>query len=164
MAETILSSPLFLDIILPFLLVFTVLFAILQKSEILGKGKKQVDAIVSLVVGLIVISFGQATDVIVNLMPFLAVSLVVILVFMILFGSVFKAGEFKIGCGMKTAFGIIIAIAVVVAVAVVTGAWGWLKDLFSGGSTALITNIVFIVLVVVAVAVVIGFSGKAKED
>ena len=56
---TILSSQLFVEVILPFLLVFAVVFAILQKTKILGEGKKQIDAIVSLVIGLIVIAFSQ---------------------------------------------------------------------------------------------------------
>ena len=55
-----------MEVLLPFLLVFTVVFAILQKTSILGKGKKQIDAIVSLVVGLIVVAFGYATNVIIK--------------------------------------------------------------------------------------------------
>ena len=33
--------------LLPFVLIFTVVFAILQKTQILGKGKKQIDAIIN---------------------------------------------------------------------------------------------------------------------
>jgi len=36
---TILTSPFFVNYILPFILVFTVIFALLQKSKILGGGK-----------------------------------------------------------------------------------------------------------------------------
>ena len=82
--STILSSDLFVNAVLPFLLVFVVIFAILQKSKILGDEKKQIDAIVALVIGLIVISFGYATGVIVSLIPFLAVSAIIILVFLLL--------------------------------------------------------------------------------
>ena len=52
---TLLSHPIFVETILPFLLVFTLVFAVLQKSKILGDNKKQIDAIVSLVVGLLLI-------------------------------------------------------------------------------------------------------------
>ncbi len=163
MVDTVFSNPLFMEIILPFILVFTVMFAILQKSGILGKGKKQVDAIVSLVVALIVISFGKATGIIINLMPILAVALVVVLVFMILFGSLFGE-ELKLHKGIKIAGGILAAIVVAVAVLYNTGAWDWLINLFSGGSNALTTNVIFVVLVVAAIAVVIGFSGKKASS
>ena len=82
MSDTIFSSPIFLDIILPFLLVFTLVFAILDKSKLLGEGKKQINAIISLVVGLILIGFPFARNIVVNLIPFLVVSLVILFVFM----------------------------------------------------------------------------------
>ena len=164
MAPTIFQSPFFINIVLPFLLIFTIVYAILQKSEVLGKDKKQIDAIVGLVIGLIVVSFGNVTGYIINLMPFLAVSLVVIVVFMILFGSV-HAGPLELGKGVKVAFGIISAIAVVIAVLVVTGSWDYILKLFGGGVTAssLATNVIFIVLIIGAIAVVIGFSGKESS-
>lgn len=164
MAPTIFQSPFFINIVLPFLLIFTIVYAILQKSEVLGKDKKQIDAIVGLVIGLIVVSFGNVTGYIINLMPFLAVSLVVIVVFMILFGSV-HAGPLELNKGVKVAFGIISAIAVVIAVLVVTGSWDYILKLFGGGVTAssLATNVIFIVLIIGAIAVVIGFSGKSEK-
>jgi hypothetical protein len=159
---TILSSPFFVNAILPFLLVFVVVFAILQKSEILGKGKKQIDALVALVIGLIVISFGYATGIIVNLVPFLAVAAVIILVFMILYGMIFKEGEFSMGKGLKIGFGILIGIAVVIAVLVATGAWYYLLDVifYSGDGSAIFTNVIFIAVIVGAIAVVIWGGNK----
>ena len=43
------------DVLLPFVLVFTIIFATLQKTKILGDGKKQYNVIVSLVMGLAVV-------------------------------------------------------------------------------------------------------------
>lgn len=167
MAYTILSHPLFVEAILPFLLVFTLVFAVLQKTEILGKGKKQVDAIVAFVIGLIVISFGFATGIIVSLVPFLAVAVVVILVFMLLYGMAFtgrSGDEFKLSGGVKTTIGIIAAIGVVIATLVATGGWDYLAQLFTrdGNESVWLTNIVFIALVGVAIAVVL-MGGKDKD-
>ncbi len=163
MVETILSSPLFVQIILPFLLVFAVVFAVLQKSEILGKGKKQIDAIVALVVGLIVIAFGNATGIIVNLMPFLAVSLIIILVFMILLGMLYREQEFALNNGIKIAIGIIVTIALTVTVLHLTNGWEYIKNLFSeDGGSSLLANIIFIVLIIGAVAAVVS-SGKSSK-
>jgi len=41
----------FLDVLLPFILVFTIVFAALQKTKILGEGKKQFNVIIAFVMG-----------------------------------------------------------------------------------------------------------------
>lgn len=161
MAETILQHPFVVNILLPFILVFTVVFAVLQKTEILGKGKKQIDALVALVMGLIVVAYANATGIIVNLSVFMAVSLVILLVFMILIGITFKQGEFKVEKNIQNVLIAIISIAIVVALLNITGYWDDLVNAFSGGDS-LVVNVISIVLVVVVVWFVGGF-GK-KED
>jgi len=107
----IFTNPIFSEMILPFLLVFVLVFAILQKSKILGEDKAQVDALISLVIGLILITVPFARDVVVNLMPWLAIGLAVMLVFMLLYG--FVAGESASGQKwQKIVFGIIIGVFV----------------------------------------------------
>ena len=162
MVDTILSSPFVKDTVLPFLLVFALVFAILQKSEILGKGKRQVDAIVALVVGLLVVAVGSATNIITGLMPILAVGLVVLLVFFLLWGFAFKQGELEVPKAIKWTIGVAAAVAVIVGVLYLTGSWDYLKDLIGGGASSIVTNVVFIVLIVIAVAVVVGFGGKSE--
>ncbi|HJX05393.1 MAG TPA: hypothetical protein VJ461_01660 [Candidatus Nanoarchaeia archaeon] len=44
-----------MDILLPFILIFTIVFATLQKTKILGEGKKQYNVVVALVMGLAVV-------------------------------------------------------------------------------------------------------------
>ena len=46
--ETILTSEFAVGIIYPFLLVFVLIFAVLQKSKILGEDKKQIDSLIAL--------------------------------------------------------------------------------------------------------------------
>ena len=163
--ETILTSPIFTEMVLPFVLIFTVVFAILQKTQILGKGKKQIDAIVSLSIGLIVVSYANAVGIINDLMPFMAVSVVIILIFLILYGMVFKEGEFELSKKIKNVFGGLAALAVIIAVVMVTGIWEYVQDNWLGGSSqsAIVTNIIFIVIVVAAIGIVMS-SGKKKED
>lgn len=162
--NTILSHPIFVETILPFLLVFTIVFAILQKSKIFGENKRQIDAIVALVIGLLVISFGQATGIIVQLIPFLAVSLVVILVMMLLLGS-FHKGELELPKGLKYTMWTLAVIAVVVAVLYITNAWRFLLDLiFITGGNNILINVVFIVLIVGAVIFVLWGAGKGSSS
>jgi hypothetical protein len=166
---TFLSNPFFVGVILPFLLIFAVVFAVLQKTKILGDGKRQVDAIVALVIGLIVVSFGYSTGIIVNLIPFMAVVLIVILIFMLLYGMIFREGQFKIEGGMRTAFGVLIAGAVLIAVLVVSGTWGSVLSYFygigGGSGSGLSSNVIFIVIIIVAVvAVMWGGGGKPASS
>ncbi|MBS3072059.1 hypothetical protein J4408_03645 [Candidatus Pacearchaeota archaeon] len=161
---TILSSPLFVETVLPFLLIFAVVFAILQKTEILGKGKKQIDSIVALVIGLIVVAFGQAVGIIVYLIPVLAIAIVVILAFMILYGMTFAQGDFKIHWGVQTAIAILGAIVIIVALLIFTGAWDYLSALFYSDSSAIATNMIFIVLGGIAIGFIVwGGKGKGKD-
>ena len=165
MVETILSSPLFSGAVLPFILIFTVVFAILQKSKILGDGKKQIDALVALVVGLITITFANAVGIINYLLPFLAVSIVMILVFLILVAMV-AGGEkgFELHKGFKWTIMILAFIAVVIAGLILTGAWDYLAYQFNGpGGSSLFTNIVFIAIIAGA-ALFVFFGDKKSED
>ena len=93
----------------------------------------------------------------------MAVSLIVILVFLILLGGFFKEGEFGLGKGVTITLGIVIAIAVVIAVMWSTGSFGYLSDLFSGEGSTLLTNIVFIALIAIAVIVVV-LGGKRPSS
>ena len=170
MVETIFTSALFVETVLPFLLMFTIIFAILQKTEILGKEKKQVDALVSLVIALIFVAFGSATDIVVRMIPILGVALVVILVFMILFGSIYKPGAFEISDKLKAVFGVLIGLVVLVTVLVLTGGFDYILGFVTGeGNSSVITNvIIFAVILGAIVAVVVGSKkesgGSGKKD
>lgn len=164
MPYTIISSPLMVEVVLPFVLVFVLIFAILQKTEVLGKGKKQIDALIALAIGLIVVAFGYATHIILSLIPFLAVASVVILVFLLLYGMTFEAGKFEIPGGARMAIGILAAVGVVIATLVATGGWDYLYDLYLGsadGSTW-ITNALIVAFVVVGFFVLT--RNEAKSD
>ncbi len=160
--ETIFSSPLG-QTALVFVLVFTLLFALLQKSKILGDGKKQTDALISLAMALLVISVGYAMDIITTLIPFLAVGLVIALVFLLLWGS-FYQGSLETSKGVKIAAGIIALIAVVVTVLYITGGWDYLRDWIVLGNSGAFGNMVLVVIVVIAIIAVMSSSGDKKKD
>lgn len=157
--------PFVVEVILPFLLVFVVVFALLQKSQILGKEKRQIDALTAFVIGLIVVVFANAVNIILVLMPFLAVTAVIILIFLILFSMVYGEGKFELNNNIKIAFGVVIGIAVLIAVLLVTGAWDYLYGLvfLSGSESSIMANVIFIVIIAVAVAVVL-IGSKKRDD
>ena len=143
-------------------LVFVVVFAILQKSKILGEGKSQIDALVALVIGLILIGVPQPREIIVGIMPWLAVGVAVILVFLILYG--FVAGDLSSAPNwMKIVFGILAGLFTIGVVLYVTGLWGIIEDWLSGGeSSSIWMNVLMIALVIGAMAVAV-FSGKRSK-
>jgi len=157
----IFENAFFTEMLLPFLLVFVVVFAILQKSKILGDGKAQIDAIVSLVIGLILIGVSGPRDILVGIMPWMAVGVAVILVFMILYG--FVAGDLSeknMPSGLKYTFLGLAAVFTIGVVLFISGAWDKIWDSF-GGSSEIWMNIVMIIIILGAVAVAI-FGGKKK--
>jgi len=166
---TALSHPLVVEVILPFLLVFTVVFGVLQKSEIFGKGKKQIDAIVALVIGLLVISFAKAVGIIVQMTAFLAVLLVIILVFMLLVGAYNKEGDFDGAFKkLKWVIGLPVLVAFFVAVIYIAGIWDYLWEnvfVFNVDGGSMFGTIAFVVIVIIALVVVMwGGKSEKKED
>ena len=166
MVETIFSHPFFMQGVLPFLLVFTLVFAVLDKSKLLGEGKRQINAIISLVIGLIVIGFAYPTGIIVKLVPFFAVALFVLFIFMLIYGFISgkKEGD-MLNKGLKIALGIIFGLAVVVAVLWATGIWQNVIDLFINSSygSKILLNAVVIAIIIAAIVAVLVPGGKSSS-
>lgn len=161
----IIDHPIFTEMLLPFLLVFVLMFAILQKTKILGEKKAQIDALVSLAIALILIGFRVPRMFIVELMPWLAVGAAVILVFLILYG--FVAGDLsKAPKWMKITFGILAGVFTLGVVLYVSGWWASIFEwLGSGVGEGIWMELVLLVIVVVAVLVVVlGKKDKGKDD
>jgi len=160
---TILSHPLFVQQILPFLLVFTLIFAILDKTQILGEGKRQINAIIGLVIGLIVLAFPPATELIVNLMPILAVLAVILLIVIMLFAFISQDKEFEMPKSIKIAFGVIIVLALGIGLLVLTDSLGFLIEGFGTDQGRMIaTNLFFLLVIVGAIIAVV--AGKGSGD
>ncbi len=158
---TFLSSPFFVELVLPFLLIFTLIFAILEKTGILGEDKKQVNAIVGFVVGLILIAFPSARGLIINLIPFLAVVAVVLLIFLLLYGFVGGESGEK---WMKITFAILIGIALIIALLYFTNWWDFIVSGLGGEQGQKIAaNVFFVVVIVAAIAIVLS-TGKKKSS
>jgi hypothetical protein len=162
MAAPLLISPIFADFILPFVLVFTLIFAVLQRTQLLGEGKKQIDAMIALVVGLILIAFPFARNIVVTLMPLLAVLAVIILVFMLLYG--FASGKKDsdiLNKQMKTLIGIIVAAGIIGVILYSTG-WGaalWNYIYYGGNGRMIFVNVLLVLVIAVAIIAVVRDKG-----
>lgn len=123
------------DVVLPFLFVFTIVFAILEKTYVLGKedGKprKNLNSVVAFVLAFIVIAANKAVNFLSAALPNIVLLMVVGLCFLMLIGVFLKEGELDLSSkhsGWYKAFMIIMFIALIV---VVLGAYP------VGGSNAL---------------------------
>jgi membrane-bound metal-dependent hydrolase YbcI (DUF457 family) len=157
---TILQSPFFTELVLPFLLVFVLIFAILDKIKIFGEGKRQINAIISLVIALIFVSFYDAVGITVQLMGFLAIVSVILLVFLMLYGFA-GGGELKEEKWMKITFGVLVGLALVILLLYLTGYLGVVAEALTGGKgSELALNILFVIIIVAAVVIVLVGKGK----
>jgi hypothetical protein len=155
----------FSELILPFILIFVMVFAILQKSKLLGEGKKQVDALVALAIGLILIITPPARIFIVKFVPWLAVALAVMLVFLVLYGFVAEE-KWKSQKWVLIVFGILAGLFVIIIAIYASGYWDTLRGWFSGAfDSSLVMNIVLIAIViaVVLIAVLTAKNGGSTE-
>ena len=93
------------DIVLPFLLIFAIVFAVLEKTRILGVNKvgdeeipnKNLNAMVAFVLAMIVVAAANIVSVINEALPNILLLLVVLISFLILAGVFAKTGEYDLG-------------------------------------------------------------------
>ena len=174
----------FYDIFLPFILVYAVVFAILEKSGIFEKegsekNSRTVNAVIAFVFGLFVVASIQAVkyiqSLIVNIVVFLIFILTTLIALGFIFGKDFFAHMFhdKDGKPNKriiwTVGGIVVAVAVGILFAVL-GVWDWLFGLIGKVAVTgedIATIIVFILVIGVLIWVSKGSdenNSKPKEE
>lgn len=163
MVETFLSSPFVTEAVLPFLLIFTLFFAILEKTKILGEERRQINAIVSLVIALLLLAFPLARNVITGLMPVLAVIAVVLLVFIMLYAFASGEKELKMPKGIKITFGILIGLALIIALLVLTGYWDIVINYLTGGENKTVVTNVFLIAIIIAAVIGVWATGNKSE-
>jgi len=159
--ETILQHEILTKFAYPFLLIFFIVFAILEKTKILGEEKKQLNALIAFVIGLIFVSAFQPKIIVENLILFLTVALVVMFVVLMIWGFVSSTKEgFQLEGWMKWILWIVGGIAVIIAVLWAVGVWDKVVDLLfkQNWSNSFWTNAAFIVAIAAALAAVLKSS------
>lgn len=165
MATPFLISGFFLDYILPFALTFTLIFAVLQKTKLLGDNKKQIDAIIGLIVGLILIAFEPARAIVVKLQVFLAVFAALLLVFMLLYGFIYGKKEGDIlGKGWKIALAAVLTVSLVITFLVITGFWDMIQNFLLNDATGAQIWINGLIIVVIVGALIAVIKGEPKSS
>ena len=162
MAETILQSWIVTQFILPFALIFFILFGILEKTKIFGDDKKQLHAFISLVVGLVFVGAVFPKLVVENLTLFLTIAIVVVFIALLLWGFIVgKTPEVPGKIQGVVAGAVIVAVAIALLLAL--GVEGSFFDFLfrSSWSSDFWTNAAFIAVIIVALVVVVGAGKKS---
>jgi len=125
------------DIILPFLLIFTIVFAILEKTMVLGfeeiegtkYSKKSLNAIVSFVISFLVVASTNLVRVINEAVANIVLLLIMIIMFLMLVGTMFGSKEVTLENypGWTKFFMVAVFIGIVV---IFLQALGWLEIVF----------------------------------
>jgi len=157
-AFSFMIHPLFYQIILPFILVFAVIFAILERSEILGEGKKYVNILVAACISFIFIGVPSMVNLTLKIIPIVSVVIVVLLCLLLIFG--FTGIEIRNNKSLKIALGIVLGVAMLIIILWSVGAFKFIsKWSHSSGFASYIAFTAIFVGVIIAVAA----SGGKKE-
>ncbi len=157
------------EVFLPFLLIFTILFAVFQKIKIFGDEKKNINVVLALLISLLAViphvtrryPYGYDPIVIINaLVPGAAVLAVTIILILFLFGI----WGYEVGSGVP-------AVAMVVILAVLgyifgatVGWWNTPGYIFSWWNSDLTVLIVVILIFGIIVAFITGGEKKAPAE
>lgn len=170
------------DVVLPFLLTFTITFAIFEKSKILGTEvieekvytKKNLNAMAAFVIAFMVIASGKLVETITRVSANVVVLILLGIFFLLLLGTFYAPKEkepIALEKGWKTTFTVIMFIGVVVvfldAIRTEVGqSWldvllGYLGQFWT--STA-VASIILIIFLIVFVVVMVREPKEEKEE
>ena len=160
------------DVLLPFLLIFTVLFAILQKTSILGDKKKNMNVVVAVIIGLIVVIphvLGRyenpdldPVNIINRALPSVSLLVIAVMCLLILIG-IFGGDVKYFGLAFSgwIAWLSILAIAIIFISSARGGRfWLWFNQFFGSDAVALIVILLVFGLIV---AFIMGGEKEASE-
>ncbi len=164
------------DVVLPFLLAFTIVFAIFEKTKVLGtedgKPKKNLNAIAAFAIAFLVIASSRLVEIITKVSANAVVLLFLSVLFLMLAGSFHKEGEpFFLEGGYKWIFMLVMFVGIggIFLDALHTNDGNtWLEavgDFFGGTSSDRVVGsaIMLIFVVMFMVWVLKGEDGKEKK-
>ncbi|MBL7055657.1 hypothetical protein ISS07_01970 [Candidatus Woesearchaeota archaeon] len=162
------------DVVLPFLLVFTVVFALLERTKVFGveeiEGKKytkkNLNSITAFVIAFLVVASSRLVEIITTVSSNFVVLLFGVVLFLLLVGSFFQEKEQAVFLegGWKTAF---MTIVFIVLAFIFLDAVNLLEDTFgflSGSSKGEVVGSVILLILIVLFVVFVTQDRKAPKS
>ncbi len=160
------------DVVLPFVLVFTLVFALLEKTKILGVqkdmynkddtiyAKKNLNSMVAFVTAFFVIASSKLVALINQTVSQIFILLLLAVMFMLVVGTFNKDDEFSFTKAQQGIFATVMGIAIVL---IFLNALGWLELAYNflkiNWSGEVVSALIFVLLM----AAFIGFLGKPAK-
>ncbi len=161
------------DVVLPFLLVFTIVFAILERTKIFGTEKiegkeypkKNLNAMAAFVIALLVVASAQIVSIINRGLAKVVLLLIIVLSFLLLIGTFYgREEEVKLEKGWRTWGMVTVAIGIALIFANETG---WLEPfwlyLTANFNSAVVGSVILIILIISFMSYVTRPEAKAEE-
>ncbi len=159
------------DVVLPFLLVFTIVFAILEKTKVLGTDeingvkypKKNLNSMIAFVTAMMVIASSQLVRLLNEAVANLMVVLIVMVLLLLLIGSFYKEGEEVYFSGKwRTSFTIVMIVSTILIVmnALKTSdgrswlSWLWMDVIVKSWGAAWFSSLILIAFIVIVIALI----------
>lgn len=148
----------FYDIVLPFLLVFTISFAVLEKVKIFGTTAKKMNVVIALVIAFLFLQNSYLIFILQRFLPNMSIVMIVVLMFLLLVGIVGGQQGFQgfTGAALNVAFFLAIIITLVALStdffpgASGYGILGWFYVLFPDPGTQSAVILVVMIIAIVA--------------
>ena len=156
-----------IDVMLPFLLAFTLVFAILEKAKVFGDDRRNINMVVAIIMGLTVViphvmgSYPAGWDV-VNIinraLPIIAAVVVAVIMLLLLIGA--WGGQAKWTAGSLATWIFFVSLIIVIwvfgAAAGRLPGWDWLRS-FLG------EDVISLIVIILVFAIIIGFITGRNE-
>ena len=167
------------DVILPFLLTFTIMYAILERSKVLGTEKwggediprKNLNAMASFVVAFMVVASSKIVEIITAVSAKVVILLLLAVFFLMLIGTFYGKKDVELENGWKSFFMVIMFVGIaVIFLDTLTFSSGqtildWLWDfILSFWTSTAAASIIFILLLILFVRYMTKPSGNGGGD
>jgi hypothetical protein len=156
------------DVLLPFLLIFTIFFAILERTRIFGVEKvgnteipkKNLNAMTAFVISLLVVASTRIVGIINRGLAQVGLLLVISISFLILAGSFFVNEDFKLGPGWQKFGMLFMGLGVLLVFA---NELGWLEPFWYYVTSSLNSSITGSILLLILIIWFISFVTKGEK-
>jgi len=158
----------FFDVVLPFLLIFTLVFAILEKTKVLGvtkdgKPKANINSMISFVIALFFIAIPQVVVAVQESLPYVGILLVVIVAYLLMVGS-YASGDKEFNFENMKYWKALMSILVGVGgIVIFLNSFGWLDTVLDyiveNWQATFIPSLVFVAIMIGAVYWIVSSKG-----